>query len=143
MTIVTAIVALVISVASLAFSIFQYRILHRVRTAEKATSLLRLVQELRRKSEDLRHMINSTDNVDDCAEFFAKVNVFLEEGVAKLALSSERSLQELSELEQHMLSLELEIDLFNKQIVEVRRFNDEVREYERSKTNAAQHRDQD
>ncbi len=133
MTAVTAIVALVISIGSLAFSIYQYRILHRVRISEKATSLVRLAQDLRRKSEDLKHKIETTDDVNDCAEFLAKVNAFVEEGIPKLALSRERSLQEFFEMEQHLLSLELEIDLFHKQVVEVGRFHEEVREYEARK----------
>ena len=133
MTTVTAIVALVISLGSLGFSIYQYRILHRMRISEKASSLLRLAQDLRRKSEDLKHTINSTDEVDYCVEFFAKVNTFVKEGIPKLALSSDRSLAELFEMEQHLLSLELEIDLLHKQVVEVGRFNEEVREYEARK----------
>ncbi|UUZ71250.1 hypothetical protein LP415_19270 [Polaromonas sp. P1(28)-8] len=131
MATVTAIIALIISVGSLIFSIYQYRILHRMRTSEKATLLLRLAQDLRRKSEDLKHKINSTDDVDDHAEFLAGVNAFLEDGIPKLALSKDRSIEELFEMEQHMLSLELEIDLFHKQVVEVGRFNDEVREHEK------------
>ena len=69
MTAATAIIALLISLVSLAFSIYQYRTLHRVRVSEKTTSLLRLAYDLRRKSQDLRHMIDSTDNVDNCTEF--------------------------------------------------------------------------
>lgn len=126
MTTVTAIVALVISIGSLAFGIYQYRMLHKIRAREKATSLLRLAQDLRRKSEDLKHLINSTDHIDDCAGFLTKVNVFVEEGIPKLALSDDRSLEELSEMEEHLLSLELEIDLLHKQVVEVGRFNQEV-----------------
>ncbi len=95
--------------------------------------MVRLAQDLRRKSEDLKHKIETTDDVNDCAEFLAKVNAFVEEGIPKLALSRERSLQEFFEMEQHLLSLELEIDLFHKQVVEVGRFHEEVREYEARK----------
>lgn len=130
MTAATAIVALVISLGSMAFSIYQYRILQRIRIGERATSLLRLAQDLRRKSEDLKHKIESTDDVDDCSELLAKVNAFVEEGIPKLALSNERTLAELFEMEHHLLSLELEIDLLHKQVVEVGRFNEEVRLYE-------------
>lgn len=133
MTTVTAIVALVLSLASLAFSIYQYRILHRVRISEKANSLLRSAQELRRKSEDLKHKIGCTDDVDDCAELLAMVNTFVEEGIPKLTLSKQRSLDELFEIERHLLSLETELDLLYKQVEEVARFNEEVREYERDK----------
>lgn len=132
-TTVIAIVALVISIASLAFGVYQYRILHRVRMSEKATALVRLAQDLRRKSEDLKHLIGCTDDVDDRSELLAKVNDFVDEVVPKLALSKERSLEELFEIEQHLLSLELEIDLLHKQIAEVGRFNEEVREYEARK----------
>jgi hypothetical protein len=133
MTAVTAIVALVISLASLAFGVYQYRILHRVRKNERATLLIRCAQDLRRKSEDLKHLIGCTDDVDDCEELLSKVNEFVDETVPKLALSKDRSLEELFEIEQHLLSLELEVDLLHKQVQEVRRFNEEVREYEARK----------
>ena len=133
MTTATAIIALVISLGSFAFSLYQYRILHRVRISEKATSLIRVAQELRRKSEDLKRKIDSTDHAPDCADFLAKINVFVEESVPSLALSNERSLQELFEMEQHLLSLELEVDLLHKQVAELGRFNEEVREFEARK----------
>lgn len=129
----TAIIALVISLGSFAFSIYQYRILHRVRISEKATSLIRVAQELRRKSEDLKHKIDSTDHAPDCADFLATINAFVEKSVPSLALSNERSLQELFEIEQRLLSLELEVDLLHKQIAELGRFNEEVREFEARK----------
>jgi hypothetical protein len=133
MTAVTAIVALVLSLASLAFGVYQYRILQLVRKNERATSLVRCAQDLRRKSEDLKHLIGCTDHVDDCEELLSKVNDFVDETVPRLALSKNRSLEELFEIEQHLLSLELEIDLLHKQVLEVRRFNEEVREYESRK----------
>lgn len=131
MATVTAIIALVISLGSFAFSIYQYRILHRGRISEKATSLIRVAQELRRKSEDLKHKIESTDHAPECAEFLAKINAFVEDCVPRLALSNDRSLQELFEMEQHLLSLELEVDLLYKQVAELGRFNEEVREFRR------------
>ena len=132
-TTVIAIVALVISIASLAFGVYQYRILHRVRMSEKATALIQLAQDLRRKSEDLKHLIGCTDYVHDCSDLFTKVNDFVDEVVPNLILSKERSLEEFFKIEQYLISLELEIDLFHKQIVEMGRFNEEVREYEARK----------
>jgi hypothetical protein len=132
-TTVIALVALVISVASLAFGVYQYRILHKVRMGEKATALVRLAQDLRRKSEDLKHLIGCTDDVDDCSELLTKVNGFVDEVVPKLALSKDRSLEDLFEIEQHLHSLELEIDLLHKQVAEVGRWNEEVRQYEARK----------
>lgn len=127
MTTVTATVALIISLGSLAFSIYQYRILHKVRVGEKVASLISMVQNLRRKSEDLKHKIENTDHVNDCDEFLDRVNTLTEDGILGLVLSKDRSLQELFEIEQHLLSLELEIDLLYKQVVEVGRFNEELK----------------
>lgn len=133
MTTVAAVIALVISIGSLAFSIYQYRILHRVRVSEKATSLICAAQDLRRKSEDLKHKIGCTDHAPDCIEFLAKINALIEESVPNLVLSKDRSLQELFEMEQHLLSLKLEVDLLYKQVEELGRFNKEVREFETRK----------
>ena len=36
-------------------------------------------------------------------------------------------------MEQHLLSLELEVDLLHKQVEELGRFNEEVREFETNK----------
>ena len=130
---VTPIVALLISLASFAFSIYQYRLLHQVRVGEKASALLRFAYDLRRKSEDLKHKIESTDNVPDCPEYFARVNAFVEEGIKNLAVSRKLPWNELLRIEQHLLPLELEIDLFYKQAEEAGRFNEEVRAYEASK----------
>jgi hypothetical protein len=123
---ITAIFALVISIASLSFSIYQYQILHRVRKNERATTLIRLTQDLRRKSEDLKHTIDSTDDVDDCEEFLFKLNTLTEVVIPKLAASKKLSIQELFEIEQRLLSTELELDLLQKQIVMVGKFNAEV-----------------
>jgi hypothetical protein len=130
MTTATAIIALLISIASLAFGVYQYRILHRVRVREKATALLRLMHDLRRKSQDLQYTIDSTDHMDDHAEFLAKVNALTEIEGAKIATSKNTSLETLIEVEQLLLPMELEIDLLFKQAVELGRFNGEVREHE-------------
>lgn len=130
MTAIAAIVALVISLASLAFGVYQYRILHRVRKNERATSLIRCAQDLRRKSEDLKYLIGCTDDAESCDELLMKVNEFVDTTVPMLALSKDRSIDELFVMEQRLLSLELEVDLLHKQVREVRRFNEEVREFE-------------
>ncbi|SEQ98853.1 hypothetical protein SAMN04488038_113125 [Solimonas aquatica] len=48
-------------------------------------------------------------------------------------LSQKLSWDELLKIEQRLLPLELELDLFYKQVVEAGRFNDEVRAYEKAK----------
>lgn len=59
----TAIAALAISISSLAFGIYQYRVLHGVRVGEKANALLRLACDLRRTSEDVKNLISITDDI--------------------------------------------------------------------------------
>ena len=127
MTTVTAIAALLISIASFSFTIYQYRILHQIRAGEKASTLLRFAHDLRRKSEDLKYKVESTDGVPDFSGFLIKVNTLVEQGIGSLALSRKLSWDELQKLEQKLFLLELEIDLLYKQIVEVDRFNKEVR----------------
>ena len=95
--------------------------------------MIRVAQELRRKSEDLKHKIDATDHAPNGADFLAKINACVEKSVPSLALSNERSLKELFEMEQHLLSLELEVDLLYKQVVELGRFNEEFREFEARK----------
>ena len=126
MTTTIAVIALLISVASFAFGIYQYRILHQVRISEKATSIVRFAHDLRRKSEDLKNLIESTDHVDDYAEFLSKFNGLIENGILQITTPKAASLKTLARIEQLFLPLELEVDLIHKQVAEVRRFNEEV-----------------
>lgn len=135
MTTALAVTALIISVASFVFNIYQYRINHGARIAEKASALQRFAQDIRRKSEDLKHKFGSTDDVGDYPEHFEKLNVFVEEHITKLIMSKKISLRELTDLERGLLPLELEIDLMHKQVTEAARFNDEVRVYKAAKGN--------
>ena len=127
MTTIIAVLALLISVGSLAFGIYQYRIVHRVRVREKAISILRFAHDLRRKSEDLKHLIGCTDDVDDCSEFLAKYSRLVEDGISQIAISKTISLEQLMLIEQSLLPLELEVDLLHKQVAEAGRFNEEIR----------------
>jgi len=137
MTTATAVLALLISIASLAFGIYQYRILHTVRVGEKATALLRLAHDIRRKSQDLEHTIDSTDYAEDQTEFLAKVNQLVEVQVARLATSKKVSLATLAEAERVLLGLELELELLHKQVAKLGRFNEEVRAHEKATRNEA------
>jgi len=130
MVTITAIVAILISISSLAFSIQQYRILHKVRIGEKVSSVLRSAYDLRRKSEELKHKIEATDNTPDCPELFTKISTFTEQGIGKLCSSQKLSWEQLHALEQKLLELELEVDLFHKQVMEVDRFNREAQAHD-------------
>ena len=128
MTIATSILALLISVASLAFGIYQYRILHTIRVREKGTTLLRLTYELRRKSQKLQSAIDSTDDIDDHADFIANLNLALEMVASKIAIPKATSINTLAEAEQRLLQLELEIDLVQSEVDRAGEFFKESRE---------------
>ena len=127
MTIIIATLALFISLGSLALSIYQYRILHRVRVKEKATTILKFAHDVRRKSEDLKHLIGNTDDVDDCRELIERYNSLTESGISSIVNLKTISLDKLMFIEQSLLPLELELDLLHKQVAEAGRFNEEVR----------------
>lgn len=128
-----AIVALIISFASLGFSVFQYRALHQLRVNEKVTSLLRSAHDLRRKAHTLKHTIEVTDHVDDCGELFALIESFVEIQVPAFVGATRHTMSDLFRFEQGLLRLETEVDVFQKQVEAVGRFNEEVAEYEARK----------
>ncbi|WP_421705329.1 hypothetical protein [Alloalcanivorax xenomutans] len=125
--------ALLVSMASLGFGIYQYRILKRVRLGEKSNNLLRTVYTLQRRSEDLKHKIGCTDDAPECEELHAGINHEADAVFSKVASTEGMSWTELNEMEARFLSLEQEVELYYKQVVELGRFNEEVLEYEKSK----------
>lgn len=133
-----AIAALIISLASFGFGVFQYRTLHQLRIHEKVTSLLRAAHDLRRRAHVLKHTIDVTDNLDDCAELFALVETFVEVQVPAFVNSKRHTMSDLFKFEQSLLDLDTEIDVFQKQVEAVGKFNEEVREYEARKRVASE-----
>ncbi|AOU96634.1 hypothetical protein BI364_00105 [Acidihalobacter yilgarnensis] len=127
-----AIIALLVSIASLGFGIYQYRILDRVRRGEKSNNLLRIAYELQKRSEELRHKIGCTDDAPECEQLHTGVNEAADAIFAMVASSKGLSWTELNDMETRFLSLEQEVGLLYKQVTELSRFNEEVREYEKS-----------
>ncbi len=129
---VLAIIALLVSIASVGFGIYQYHILDRVRLGEKSNNLLRNAYALQKRSEELRHKIGCTDNAPECEQLHAGINGWADAIFAKVTFSKGISWTELNDMEARFLSLEQEVDLLYKQVSELGRFNDEVREYGKS-----------
>ena len=130
MATILSILAILISLSSLGFSIYQNRGLQRLKKYEKANTIVRHSLELRKKSQDLTNRIECTDHVPDCPEFINVFNRLVESDIIDLASKETISLSELYKLEKQLLKMELDIDLFIKQVNEVARWNEEVREYE-------------
>lgn len=136
MSMALAIIALLVSVASFGFGIYQYRILNRVRLGEKSNNLLRTVYALQRRSEELRHKIGCTDDAPECEELHAGINEVADAIFARVTSSTGMSWTELNNMEARLLSLEQEVSLHHKQVAELGRFNEEVHEYEKSQGKA-------
>lgn len=137
-----SIVALLISMASLAFNFRQYKAMQILRKYEKANSVIRHALELRKKSQDLRNIINSTDNIEVCDVFLDGFDLLFEKQIAMLAEKKITTLAELFEMEKHLLSIELEIDLMSKQVEEADRWNKEEKQFS-SATNTVVNTDAD
>lgn len=133
-----AIVALIVSIASLGFGIYQYRILDRIRLGEKSNNLLRTVYALQSRSEELRHKIGCTDDAPECEHLHAGINQLADAISAKVTSEKGMSWDELNNMEACFLSLENEVNLYYKQVTEIGRFNEEVREYEKSQRDTQQ-----
>lgn len=135
MATIISIIAVIISLSSLGFNIYQNRHLHSLRKYEKANSVIRHSLELRKKLQDLKHKIDCTDDFPDCEKLIKKLSVFSESEITGLAQRKITSIHELFEIEKWLLEMELEIDLLRKQVDEQARWNEEVRKHEEKTTN--------
>lgn len=124
-----SIFALLISLTSLAFNFRQYKAMQILRKFEKANSVIRHALELRKKSQDLRNKIGWTDDTEDCDVFLDGFDHLVEKNIAVLAESEITTIAELFEMEKHLLSIELEIDLMSRQVDETDRWNKEEKQY--------------
>lgn len=91
--------------------------------------------DLRRLSQDLRNLIAITDDIDDMEEFFQAIDSVSEELLKNALRNPKISLSNVYKAQQKISDLRLELDLLHKQVLETKRFNDEVAEYEQSKNN--------
>ncbi|WP_156782017.1 hypothetical protein [Acidihalobacter aeolianus] len=132
--VIISIVALCISIAGFGFSIYQWKKNSFIKSAEKAHEVTLEAFELRRSSQDLRDLIAVTDDIDDMEGFLRAIDKVSEELLN--ALRNPRiSLVDAYKAQQKISDLRLELDLLHKQVLEVKRLNNEVAEHERSKNN--------
>lgn len=133
--VVISIVALCISIAGFGFSIFQWRKSSFIKIAEKSHEVTLEAFALRRSSQDLRNLIAITDDIDDIEDFLQELDSVSEKTLKSTLRNPNVSLREVYMAQQEISGLRLELDLFHKQVLEAKRFNEEVAEYERYKNN--------
>ena len=105
-----------ISLASLAFNLYQFKSTKNLKRLEKCNEVLHRAFLLRKLSHDLRKKISATDGIDDCNDVLDRLDMAIESQFAKLLENTDVSLQDLFKLETKLLGLDLELDLLSKQI---------------------------
>jgi hypothetical protein len=128
-----ATVALLISGASLCFGIYQYWILDRIRTGEKANNLLRAAYELQRRSEELRQRIACTDGVTSREEVHSEINETVDALFTRITSKDGVPWKQLHKIESRFMHLEQEVRLLFLQFDELDKLRIEMREYKSTK----------
>ena len=133
--VIISIVALCISIAGFGFSIYQWKKNSFIKSAEKAHEVTLEAFELRRSSQDLRNLIAVTDDIEDMEEFLQATDTVSEELLKNALRNPKISLSDVYKAQQKISDFRLELELLHKQVLEAKRFNDELAEYEQSKNN--------
>ena len=128
-----SIVALCISSTGLAFSVYQWKKSTFIKSSEKVHEVTQEAFELRRSSQELRNLIGITDDIEDMEELLQATDSVSEELLKNALRNPKISLRDVYKVQQRIADMRLEIDLLYKQVLEAKRFNEEVAEYELSK----------
>ena len=129
-SIIISIFAICISIGNSIFSFYQYRKNIWFKHIEKANSVLKKAYDIRVFSQDLKYLIDMTDDIDDMDLMFEKFNSFIDSGIQAIFLDKNTSIEDLYELEKGLHDIELELNLTKKSIDEIRRFAKEVKDSE-------------
>ncbi|MCG3738264.1 hypothetical protein EXA16_18550 [Vibrio cincinnatiensis] len=128
-SIILSSIALVVSVASFSFSLFQFNRNQSINKLEKINDTLKVAFELRLKSQDLRNLIDISDDIDSYEKEIERLNSVCE-NASKVLNNPRTKTSEVYAVEQELLKTTLEFDLLSKQINEQIRFNIECREFD-------------
>ena len=130
-SIVISSIALIISIAGFLFTLFQFNRNQRLKKLEKINEIMSNAYNLRRSSEDLKHLIEISDDIDANEEALNLINIFTESLFSKALSNPKTNISEIYSVEQRLLKTTLEFDLLSKQINEQIRFHKECRSEER------------
>ena len=130
-TIFISIAALCISIASFGFSLYQFRRGQKIKLAEKVNEVILEAYELRRATQDLRHLIDSTNDVDECERMLKTADSVSEVLIGKALRDPEIDLKKVYQVQEKIAGLRLEIDLMHKQVNEKKRLDEEFVKFSR------------
>jgi len=129
-SIIISSIALIISVATFLFTLFQFRRNQSLKKLEKTNEIMNNAFELRRSSEKLKHLVEMTDDIDSHDEALDVINE-LTENIHKVLNNPKTTVSEIYEAEQRLLKTTLNFDLLGMQVNEQIRFNKECYEFDR------------
>jgi len=127
MTLAISIAAILISLASFAFGLYQYRSNQKVSLLSKINEILKQGYILRKSVQDLRDKIDVTDDIDSYENELDMFNSFIE-NIFSAALNPEKvTMEEVYKVERSLIELELSFSLLVKQINIAIEFNNELK----------------
>lgn len=122
-----SIIALVISVASLAFTYYQYRHTHRINTLEKRNSVFKKAYALRENVEDMLIMFRTTEDIEEHKGPFLAIEDSLEDLFKGILDRKELTIDEVYRVERSLLDLELQYSLLVKSVRYLIDYNEKLK----------------
>lgn len=125
MTLTLSIIAIVISITSLGFSIYQYYQGSKIKINDKVSSLLEETYTFRKFLDDKKKLCSNTDDIPDYKDLFESGIITVENTIVPVLEKSKISVDDFYLIERKFMGLRNEIELTCKQIEEAIRFNEE------------------
>jgi hypothetical protein len=127
MTLTISIAAILISLASLAFNLYQFKNTKNLKRLEKGNEVLHQAFLLRKASQELQDRINVTDDIEDLDHLLIPMNMTIETQFGKMLANPDVSIQDIFMIENKLIELDLQLHLLSKQVDVQIDFNSQVK----------------
>jgi hypothetical protein len=127
MTLTISIAAILISLASLVFNLYQFKNTKNLKRLEKNNEVLQQAFLLRKASQELRDRINVTDDIEDLDHLLIPMNMTIETQFGKMLANPNISIQDIFMIENKLIELDLQLHLLSKQVDVQIDFNNQVK----------------
>jgi hypothetical protein len=127
MTLTISIAAILISLASFAFNLYQFKNTKNLKRLEKSNEVLQQAFLLRKASQELRDRINVTDDIENLDHLLIPMNMTIETQFGKMLANPDVSIQDVFMIENKLIKLDLQLHLLSKQVDVKIDFNNQVK----------------
>ncbi|MEM5537533.1 hypothetical protein WNY58_14175 [Neptuniibacter pectenicola] len=127
MNMAISIIALLISVASLAFTYYQYRRTHRINVLDKRNEVFKKAYALRENVEDMLILFKTTDDIEEHEGPFLAIAESLEELFKGVLDRDDLTINEVYMVERRLIDLELQHSLLGKSVHYLIGYNEELK----------------